>query len=57
MAKHLGRVPIPGATVEVQGLVLTAESPQGRRNKVSTILVTRAGSTATDQRDQEAADA
>ena len=57
MAKHLGRVPIPGATVEVQGLVLTAESPQGRRNKVSTILVTRAGSTATDPRDQEAADA
>jgi CBS domain containing-hemolysin-like protein len=41
MAKHLGRVPIPGAEVELEGLRLVAEGPAGRRNQVATILVTR----------------
>jgi CBS domain containing-hemolysin-like protein len=39
MAKHLGRVPIPGTQVEVDGLVLTAETPAGRRNRIGTVLV------------------
>ena len=39
MAKQLGRVPIPGATTEVGGLRLTAESTAGRRNRVETVLV------------------
>jgi CBS domain containing-hemolysin-like protein len=40
MAKHLGKVPIPGSTVEVAGLVLRAEEAKGRRNRVGTVLIT-----------------
>lgn len=39
MASLLGRVPIPGATVEIKGLVLVAESAKGRRNRIGTVLV------------------
>jgi CBS domain containing-hemolysin-like protein len=39
LAKHLGKVPIPGATVQVADLELTAEAARGRRNQVGTILV------------------
>jgi CBS domain containing-hemolysin-like protein len=50
LAKSLGRVPIAGATAEVdlaeyvpdapfKALRLTAESPAGRRNKIVTVLV------------------
>jgi CBS domain containing-hemolysin-like protein len=42
LAQVLGRVPIPGATVTVEGLVLTAESAGGRRNRIDTVLVRRA---------------
>ena len=41
MAKHLGKVPIPGAEVVCEGLHLRAESLAGRRNKVGTVLVSR----------------
>ncbi len=41
MGSVLGRVPIPGATVEVNGLVLVAESTKGRRNRIGTVLVRR----------------
>jgi CBS domain containing-hemolysin-like protein len=41
MAKRLGRVPIPGAQVEVEGLHLTAESAEGRRNRIGSVLVRR----------------
>jgi CBS domain containing-hemolysin-like protein len=37
----LGRVPIPGATVEVGGLRLIAEGVKGRRNRIGTVLVQR----------------
>ena len=43
LASMLGRVPIPGATVEVDGLILVAESAKGRRNQIGTVLVRRAG--------------
>jgi len=43
LAATLGRVPIPGATVTVNGLVLVAESAKGRRNRIGTVLVRRAG--------------
>jgi CBS domain containing-hemolysin-like protein len=43
LAMALGRVPIPGATVEIAGLVLLAESAKGRRNRIGTVLVRRAG--------------
>jgi hypothetical protein len=40
MAKHLGKVPIPGSVVECYGLRLEAERATGRRNKIETVLVT-----------------
>ncbi|HET7350039.1 MAG TPA: hemolysin family protein [Marmoricola sp.] len=39
MAKHLGRVPIPGSVVEVSGLRFRAEEAKGRRNKIGTVLI------------------
>jgi CBS domain containing-hemolysin-like protein len=41
LARELGRVPLPGASVTVDGLTLTAESVGGRRNRVDTVLVHR----------------
>jgi magnesium and cobalt exporter, CNNM family len=41
MAKHLGRVPIPGSHVEAHGLRFEAEEASGRRNKVGTVLISR----------------
>jgi magnesium and cobalt exporter, CNNM family len=42
MAKHLGKVPIPGSRVEVEGLVFVAEEAKGRRNRIGTVLISRA---------------
>ena len=39
LGKHLGKVPIPGAEVTVEGLVLRGESVRGRRNRLGTVLV------------------
>ncbi len=41
MAKHLGRVPIPGSSVEAHGLRFEAEQVAGRRNRVGTVLIRR----------------
>ena len=41
LAQALGRVPVPGASVEVHGLELLAESAGGRRNHIDTVLVRR----------------
>jgi CBS domain containing-hemolysin-like protein len=41
LAQALGRVPIPGAEAEVDGLHLTAEGTTGRRNRIDTVLVRR----------------
>jgi len=41
MAKHLGKVAIPGSEVDVEGLRLVAEDAAGRRNRLSTIRVCR----------------
>jgi CBS domain containing-hemolysin-like protein len=41
LASALGRVPIPGATVEISGLRLVAESAAGRRNRIGTVVATR----------------
>jgi CBS domain containing-hemolysin-like protein len=43
MAKHLGRVPIPGSHVEAHGLRFVAEAATGRRNKIESVLVSRLG--------------
>jgi len=39
MAKHLGKVPIPGSVVEAHGLRFEAEEATGRRNRIETVLV------------------
>jgi len=41
LAKHLGRVPISGSHIEVNGLRLEAEGVIGRRNRIGTVLVSR----------------
>lgn len=46
IAKHLGKVPITGSVVEVEGLRFEAESQSGRRNRIDTVLVSRAARTA-----------
>jgi CBS domain containing-hemolysin-like protein len=43
LASALGRVPIPGATVDRAGLTFVAEGAKGRRNQVGTVLIRRAG--------------
>jgi CBS domain containing-hemolysin-like protein len=56
LAKHLGRVPIPGAQVQLAGLELTAETAQGRRNRISTVLVRKLTMDEVDAETREAAD-
>ena len=41
MAKHLGRVPIPGSQVVAHGLRFDAEEAAGRRNKIGTVRIAR----------------
>jgi CBS domain containing-hemolysin-like protein len=41
LAKRLGKVPIPGTTVDLDGLTLTAESTEGRRRRIGSVLVSR----------------
>jgi CBS domain containing-hemolysin-like protein len=41
LAQNLGRVPIPGAAVDIDGLHLVAEGATGRRNRIDTVLVRR----------------
>ena len=43
LAHALGRVPIAGSVATVAGLRLTAESLAGRRNRIGTVTVERAG--------------
>ena len=50
MAKWLGRVPIPGSSVEAHGLRFEAERASGRRNKIGTVLVSRV---AAERREDE----
>ena len=41
MGKRLGRVPIPGATIDVEGWRLTAEQGVGRRNRIGSVFAVR----------------
>jgi CBS domain containing-hemolysin-like protein len=41
MGKRLGRVPIPGALVDIDGWTLTAERGSGRRNRIGSVLAVR----------------
>jgi len=41
LSKALGRVPIPGATATAHGLVLSADRFEGRRRRLSSVIVQR----------------
>ncbi|GAB3617015.1 hemolysin family protein [Okibacterium endophyticum] len=41
LTKALGRLPVAGSTVTTSGLVLQAERTEGRRKRVSTVIVSR----------------
>ena len=41
MAQKLGRVPIAGSTISWHGFLITSERPQGRRRRISSVLVER----------------
>ncbi|WP_426762887.1 hemolysin family protein [Pseudarthrobacter sp. 1G09] len=51
LAKALGRVPIVGSRVEVQGVSLRAERLEGRRNRVSHIIAAPVPTVDTDLED------
>ena len=42
LAKKLGRVPIPGSEITLDGWQLVAERPVGRRHRIATVLATKA---------------
>jgi CBS domain containing-hemolysin-like protein len=48
MAKHLGRVPIPGSHVDAHGLRFVAEAAAGRRNRIESVVVSPLGEAADD---------
>jgi CBS domain containing-hemolysin-like protein len=41
ITKALGRLPLPGSVASFSGLILTAERTEGRRKRLSTVLVER----------------
>ncbi|WP_022883949.1 hemolysin family protein [Glaciibacter superstes] len=41
LAKALGRLPVAGSVARVSGLILTADRTEGRRKRISTVLVER----------------
>ena len=41
LGKALGRLPVAGSTATASGLILTAERTEGRRKRISTVLVER----------------
>jgi len=53
LARALGRVPIEGASAEIGGLKLAAESTGGRRNRIDTMLVCRVDPETDDEAAEE----
>lgn len=51
LGRRLGRVPIPGATITEQGWTLRAESAEGRRNRIGSILAVPPETTEGEQDD------
>ncbi len=54
MAKHLGKVPIAGSTVELRGWEFRAEEVKGRRNRIGTVVISPV--TRPEEPEDEAAD-
>jgi CBS domain containing-hemolysin-like protein len=57
VAKRLGRVPIPGAFVDVDGWRLAAEQGAGRRNRIGSVLATPIAPAVADGDDDAVDDA
>jgi CBS domain containing-hemolysin-like protein len=53
LTKVFGRLPVAGSVVETDGLRLTAERTEGRRKRVSTVIVTRTPALRDVQRSYE----
>jgi CBS domain containing-hemolysin-like protein len=49
MGKHLGRVPIAGSVVELDGVRFEAEGPSGRRNRIGTVVITPLDASAAEE--------
>jgi len=49
LAKHLGKVPIAGSEVEIEGLRFTAEAPTGRRNRIGRVVISSLPNRSTHQ--------
>ena len=49
LAKLLGRVPIPGSEITVEGWKLVAERPTGRRHRIATVLATKVEKEVSEQ--------
>ena len=41
MAQILGRVPIAGSTITIEGWSITSERPVGRRRRISSVIIER----------------
>jgi len=41
MAEKLGRVPIAGSTINIEGWAITSERPLGRRRRISSVIIER----------------
>jgi Mg2+/Co2+ transporter CorC len=41
LTQRLGRVPIAGSTITVEGWSITSERPIGRRRRISSVMIER----------------
>ena len=53
LGKRIGRVPIAGSAISLDGWTLTAESTPGRRGRIGSVLVTRSESAPVAEGDEE----
>ena len=53
LGKRIGRVPIAGSAIDLDGWILTAESTPGRRGRIGSVLITRNELAAVAEGDEE----
>ena len=49
VAQVLGKVPIPGSTITLSGVKITAERPVGRRHRIATFMVERTSEVGSEE--------
>ncbi len=52
MAKQLNKVPIAGSAVTIEGVHLVAERSTGRRNRIGTVIASRAEPEASEDEER-----